>query len=46
MLSYNVCGFSVPVQEDDILILALDSLSDNCWNADILGEVTQLRSSP
>ena len=37
--------FTACVQEDDILILASDSLSDNIWDADILGEVARFRSS-
>ncbi|KAI8995210.1 hypothetical protein BD414DRAFT_513039 [Trametes punicea] len=37
--------FTVPVQEDDILILASDGLSDNLWDADILDEVVRFRRS-
>ena len=35
----------MPVQEDDILILASDGLSDNLWDADILDEVVRFRRS-
>ncbi|EIW52806.1 uncharacterized protein TRAVEDRAFT_61130 [Trametes versicolor FP-101664 SS1] len=37
--------FTVPVEEDDILILASDGLSDNLWDADILDEVVRFRHS-
>ncbi|TFK78055.1 hypothetical protein K466DRAFT_107905, partial [Polyporus arcularius HHB13444] len=37
--------FTIPVQEDDILILASDGLSDNLWDADILDEVVRFRRS-
>ncbi|KAH9846021.1 phosphatase 2C-like domain-containing protein [Lenzites betulinus] len=37
--------FTVPVEEDDILILASDGLSDNLWDADILDEVVRFRRS-
>lgn len=37
--------FTVPVQEDDILILASDGLSDNLWDKDILDEVVRFRRS-
>ena len=37
--------FTVPVQADDILILASDGLSDNLWDADILDEVVRFRRS-
>ncbi|KAJ8480897.1 hypothetical protein ONZ51_g6360 [Trametes cubensis] len=37
--------FTVPVQEDDILILASDGLSDNLWDAEILDEVVRFRRS-
>ncbi|EMD35826.1 hypothetical protein CERSUDRAFT_156565 [Gelatoporia subvermispora B] len=35
--------FSVPVQADDILILASDGLSDNLWDEDVLDEVVRFR---
>ena len=37
--------FTVPVQADDILILASDGLSDNLWDADTLDEVVRFRRS-
>ncbi|KAI0758647.1 phosphatase 2C-like domain-containing protein [Trametes elegans] len=37
--------FTVPVQQDDILILASDGLSDNLWDRDILDEVVRFRRS-
>ncbi|PIL32677.1 hypothetical protein GSI_05381 [Ganoderma sinense ZZ0214-1] len=37
--------FTVPVQQDDILILASDGLSDNLWDKDILDEVVRFRRS-
>ncbi|KAH9939727.1 phosphatase 2C-like domain-containing protein [Epithele typhae] len=37
--------FTVPVEEDDILILASDGLSDNLWDAEILDEVARFRRS-
>ena len=37
--------FTIPVQEDDILILASDGLSDNLWDGDILDEVVRFRRS-
>ncbi|KAI0739477.1 phosphatase 2C-like domain-containing protein [Daedaleopsis nitida] len=37
--------FTIPVQEDDILILASDGLSDNLWDTDILDEVVRFRRS-
>lgn len=37
--------FSIPVQEDDVLILASDGLSDNLWDEDILDEVVRFRRS-
>ena len=37
--------FTVPVEEDDILILASDGLSDNLWDKDILDEVVRFRRS-
>lgn len=37
--------FSIPVQEDDILILASDGLSDNLWDTDIIDEVVRFRRS-
>ena len=37
--------FTVPVQADDILILASDGLSDNLWDAEILDEVVRFRRS-
>ncbi|PBK62681.1 protein serine/threonine phosphatase 2C [Armillaria solidipes] len=36
--------FALPVQEDDILILATDGLSDNLWDEDILDEVARFQS--
>ncbi|KAI5886575.1 uncharacterized protein SCHCODRAFT_02642057 [Schizophyllum commune H4-8] len=36
--------FEVPVQEDDILILASDGLSDNLWDEDVLEEVARWRA--
>lgn len=36
-------AFTIPVQEDDILILASDGLSDNLWDEDILDEVVRFR---
>ncbi|KAH9946568.1 hypothetical protein B0H21DRAFT_822635 [Amylocystis lapponica] len=35
--------FTVPVQADDILILASDGLSDNLWDEDVLDEVIRFR---
>lgn len=35
----------MPVQQDDILILASDGLSDNLWDKDILDEVVRFRRS-
>ncbi|KZT67545.1 hypothetical protein DAEQUDRAFT_388416 [Daedalea quercina L-15889] len=35
--------FRVPVQADDILILASDGLSDNLWDEDVLDEVIRFR---
>lgn len=35
--------FTVPVQADDILILASDGLSDNLWDEDVLDEVVRFR---
>ncbi|TCD71114.1 hypothetical protein EIP91_000208 [Steccherinum ochraceum] len=35
--------FTVPVQADDILVLASDGLSDNLWDEDILDEVIRFR---
>jgi len=37
--------FTVPVQADDILVLATDGLSDNLWDEDILDEVVRFRRS-
>jgi len=37
--------FTLPVQADDILILASDGLSDNLWDEDILDEVVRFRRS-
>jgi hypothetical protein len=37
--------FSIPVQQDDILILASDGLSDNLWDEDILDEVIRFKRS-
>ncbi|KAK7460602.1 hypothetical protein VKT23_009322 [Stygiomarasmius scandens] len=35
--------FTLPVEADDILILASDGLSDNLWDEDILDEVVRFR---
>lgn len=35
--------FTLPVQADDVLILASDGLSDNLWDEDILDEVVRFR---
>ncbi|KAF9039387.1 hypothetical protein BJ165DRAFT_1321850, partial [Panaeolus papilionaceus] len=35
--------FTLPVKQDDILILASDGLSDNLWDDDILDEVIKFR---
>ena len=35
--------FNLPVQANDILILASDGLSDNLWDEDVLDEVIRLR---
>lgn len=37
--------FTVPVQADDIVVLASDGLSDNLWDEDILDEVLRFRRS-
>ena len=37
--------FTIPVQQDDILILASDGLSDNLWDKDILDEVVRFPRS-
>ena len=37
--------FTIPVQEDDILVLASDGLSDNLWDEEILDEVVRFRRS-
>lgn len=37
--------FAVSVEEDDILILASDKLSDDLWDADILDEAVRFRRS-
>jgi hypothetical protein len=37
--------FTLPVQADDILILASDGLSDNLWDEDVLDEVIRFRRS-
>jgi hypothetical protein len=37
--------FTVPVEADDILVLASDGLSDNLWDEDILDEVVRFRRS-
>ena len=34
--------FNLPVQANDILILASDGLSDNLWDEDVLDEVIRL----
>lgn len=35
--------FTIPVEADDILILASDGLSDNLWDEDVLDEVVRFR---
>ncbi|GBE85741.1 hypothetical protein SCP_0802630 [Sparassis crispa] len=35
--------FTLPVEADDILILASDGLSDNLWDEDVLDEVVRFR---
>ena len=35
--------FTVPVEADDILVLASDGLSDNLWDEDILDEVVRFK---
>ena len=35
--------FTLPIQQDDILILASDGLSDNLWDEDVLDEVVRFR---
>ena len=35
--------FTIPVEADDILVLASDGLSDNLWDEDILDEVVRFR---
>ncbi|KAJ3480079.1 hypothetical protein NLI96_g8609 [Meripilus lineatus] len=37
--------FTIPVQADDILVLASDGLSDNLWDEDILDEVVRFKRS-
>lgn len=37
--------FTIPIQQDDILILASDGLSDNLWDEDVLDEVVRFRRS-
>ncbi|KAL0948147.1 hypothetical protein HGRIS_010763 [Hohenbuehelia grisea] len=37
--------FTLPVQADDILILASDGLSDNLWDEDVVDEVVRFRKS-
>ncbi|KAI0076641.1 hypothetical protein K474DRAFT_1675434 [Panus rudis PR-1116 ss-1] len=37
--------FTIPVQENDILVLASDGLSDNLWDEEILDEVIRFRRS-
>jgi hypothetical protein len=37
--------FTIPVEADDILILATDGLSDNLWDEEILDEVVRFRRS-
>ncbi|EKM51268.1 uncharacterized protein PHACADRAFT_213128 [Phanerochaete carnosa HHB-10118-sp] len=37
--------FAIPVETDDILVLASDGLSDNLWDEDILDEVVRFRRS-
>jgi hypothetical protein len=37
--------FTLPVQADDILILASDGLSDNLWDEDVLDETLRFRHS-
>ncbi|KAL0064653.1 hypothetical protein AAF712_008351 [Marasmius tenuissimus] len=36
-------SFTLPVQADDILILASDGLSDNLWDEDVIDEVNRFR---
>ena len=36
-------SFTLPVQADDILILASDGLSDNLWDEDVIDEVKRFR---
>ncbi|PPR04630.1 hypothetical protein CVT26_015009 [Gymnopilus dilepis] len=37
--------FTLPVRQDDILILASDGLSDNLWDEDVLDEVLKFRQN-
>lgn len=37
--------FTLPIQEDDILILASDGLSDNLWDEEVLDEVIRFKRS-
>ena len=37
--------FELPVQADDILILASDGLSDNLWDSEVLDEVVRFKRS-
>jgi hypothetical protein len=37
--------FTIPIQQDDILILASDGLSDNLWDEEVLDEVVRFRRS-
>lgn len=38
-------SFTLPIEQDDILILASDGLSDNLWDEDVLDEVLRMRKS-
>ena len=37
--------FTIPIQQDDILILASDGLSDNLWDEEVLDEVIRMKKS-
>ncbi|KIM87718.1 hypothetical protein PILCRDRAFT_258726 [Piloderma croceum F 1598] len=37
--------FTLPIEQDDILILASDGLSDNLWDEEVLDEVVRMRRS-
>lgn len=38
-------AFTLPIERDDVLILASDGLSDNLWDEDVLDEVVRMRRS-